>query len=123
MKPDKALRQPPADAGPLHRTTTKADLINAVYASSPALSRAQAKDIYEMTIEEISAALVRGEAVKLSGFGLFSVRAKGQRIGRNPRTRVEAPIAARRVLTFKASPMLFALINRFFTAKAHGASD
>jgi integration host factor subunit alpha len=54
---------------------------------------------------------VRGEAVKLSTFGIFKVRSKRERIGRNPKTRVEAPIRARRVLTFKASPALVALVN------------
>jgi integration host factor subunit alpha len=64
-----------------------------------------------MALEEISDALVRGESVKLRSFGLFSVRAKRERIGRNPRTGVEAPIKPRRVLTFKPSPVLCASIN------------
>ncbi len=64
-----------------------------------------------MALEEISEALVRGESVKLRSFGLFSVRAKRERIGRNPRTGVEAPISSRRVLTFKPSPVLSAAIN------------
>jgi len=64
-----------------------------------------------MALEEISNALVRGESVKLRSFGLFSVRAKRERVGRNPRTGVEAPIKPRRVLTFKPSPVLCASIN------------
>ena len=56
------------------------------------LSRAEAKAIFEMALEEISAALVRGEPVKLRSFGLFLVRDKRERIGRNPRTGVEVPI-------------------------------
>lgn len=75
------------------------------------LSRAEAKDIFEMALEEISNALVRGEPVKLRSFGLFTVRAKRERIGRNPRTGVEVPIKPRRVLTFKPSPVLCATIN------------
>lgn len=64
-----------------------------------------------MALEEIASALVRGESVKLRSFGLFSVRSKRERIGRNPRTGVEAPIKPRRVLTFKPSPVLSASIN------------
>ena len=54
---------------------------------------------------------MRGETVKLRSFGLFSVRAKRERIGRNPRTGIEVPIKPRRVLTFRPSPVLVALIN------------
>ncbi len=64
-----------------------------------------------MALQEIADALVRGENVKLRSFGLFSVRAKRARVGRNPRTGVEAPIKPRRVLTFKPSPVLCAAIN------------
>jgi integration host factor subunit alpha len=90
---------------------TRADLLNAVYASSPALSRAQAKRVFEMALEEITDALARGEPVKLRCFGQFAVRAKRERIGRNPRTGVEVPITPRRVLTFKPSPVLCAAAN------------
>ena len=55
--------------------------------------------------------LVRGEAVKLSGFGTFSVRSKGERVGRNPKTGVEVPIEKRRVMVFKPSDILKAHIN------------
>ena len=93
------------------KTATRADLLDAVYGSCPVLSRAQARDIFEMALEEISDALVRGENVKLRSFGSFSVRSKRERIGRNPRTGVEVPIKPRRVLTFKPSPVLIASIN------------
>jgi integration host factor subunit alpha len=93
------------------KTTTRADLLNAVYESCKGLSRAQARDIFEMALEEVSDALVRGETVKLRSFGLFSVRAKRERIGRNPRTGIEVPIKPRRVLTFRPSPVLVASIN------------
>lgn len=93
------------------KTTTRADLLEAVYSASPVLSRAQAREIFEIALEEISDALVRGESVKLRSFGLFSIRSKRERIGRNPRTGVEVPITPRRVLTFKASPVLTASIN------------
>ncbi|HXW70152.1 MAG TPA: integration host factor subunit alpha [Methylocella sp.] len=95
----------------LRKTATRADLLNAVYSTCPMLSRAEAKDVFEMALEEIADALVRGEPVKLRSFGLFVVRAKRQRIGRNPRTGVEVPIKPRRVLTFKPSPVLCASVN------------
>src|SRR3984957_4000768 len=95
----------------IRKTATRADLLDVVYASCPALSRAQARDIFEMALEEICDALVRGETVKLRSFGLFAVRAKRERIGRNPRTGIEVPIKPRRVLTFRPSPVLVALIN------------
>ncbi|WP_395665892.1 integration host factor subunit alpha [Methylocella sp.] len=93
------------------RTATRAALLDAVYVACPGLSRAQARQIFEMALEEICEALVRGDSVKLRSFGLFSVRAKRERVGRNPRTGVEAPIKPRRVLTFKPSPVLQAWVN------------
>lgn len=93
------------------KTATRADLLDAIYTSCSFLSRAQTREIFEMALEEISEALLRGETVKLRSFGLFSVRAKRERIGRNPRTGVEVPIKPRRVLTFKASPVLAASVN------------
>ena len=95
----------------VRKTATRADLLDAVYSSCPTLSRAQARDIFEMALEEISDALVRGETVKLRSFGLFAVRAKRERIGRNPRTGIEVPIKPRRVLTFKPSPVLIGCVN------------
>lgn len=95
----------------IRKTATRADLLDAVYSSCPTLSRAQAKEIFEVALEEISDALVRGEPVKLRSFGLFSVRSKRERIGRNPRTGIEVPIKPRRVLTFKPSPVLCASVN------------
>jgi len=103
--------EPPPDTAANRNTATRAELLDAVYASCPALSRAQAKQIFEMTLDEITDALVRGETVKLRSFGLFLVRAKRERVGRNPRTGVEVPITSRRVLTFKPSPVLSAAVN------------
>ena len=64
-----------------------------------------------MVLEEISTALERGEIVKISSFGTFTVRSKRQRIGRNPKTGEEVPILPRRVLTFRASNVLKERIN------------
>ena len=61
--------------------------------------------------EEVTEALVRGEPVKLRSFGSFKLRSKRERVGRNPKTGAEAKVTPRRVLTFKASPVLAARIN------------
>ena len=99
------------EEAPFRRTSTRADLLDAVYVACPTLSRSQARDIFEMALEEVAEALTKGEPVKLRSFGLFSVREKRERIGRNPRTGIEVPIKPRRVLTFKPSPVLLDLVN------------
>jgi len=65
----------------------------------------------ETVLGEISDAIADGDMVKLSSFGSFTVRAKGERVGRNPKTGVEAPITPRRVIVFKASHVMKAKIN------------
>ncbi len=97
-----------ADTG---KTTTRVELLDAVYKACPSLSRAQARELFEMTLEEIVTALLRDDPVKLRAFGAFNVRAKRERVGRNPRNGVAATINARKVLTFKASPTLVARVN------------
>jgi integration host factor subunit alpha len=92
------------------RTVTRADLGEAVY-QEVGLSRNESADLVESVLSEISDALVRGEMVKLSSFGSFSVREKGQRVGRNPKTGEEVPILPRRVLVFRASHVLKNRIN------------
>ncbi|WP_422366498.1 integration host factor subunit alpha [Pelagibius sp.] len=91
-------------------TITRADLSEAVY-QEVGLSRNESADLVESVLNEISDALVRGEMVKLSSFGSFSVREKGERIGRNPKTGEEVPILPRRVLVFRASHVLKNRIN------------
>jgi integration host factor subunit alpha len=92
------------------RTLTRADLSEAVY-KQIGLSRSESAALVELMLNEISAAVERGENVKLSSFGSFLVRAKGERIGRNPKTGVEVPITPRKVMVFKASNVLKARIN------------
>ncbi len=92
------------------RTVTRADLSEAVY-QEVGLSRNESADLVESVLHEISDALVRGEMVKLSSFGSFAVRQKGERIGRNPKTGEEVPILPRRVLVFRASHVLKNRIN------------
>ena len=91
-------------------TVTRAQLSEVVY-QEVGLSRNESADLVETVLEEISCALERGESVKISSFGSFSVREKGERIGRNPKTGEEVPILPRRVLVFRASHVLKDRIN------------
>jgi integration host factor subunit alpha len=92
------------------RTVTRADLSEAVY-KQVGLSRTESSHLVELVLDEISHAIVRGENVKLSSFGSFIVRSKGERVGRNPKTGKEVPIMPRRVMVFKPSNILKARIN------------
>ncbi len=87
------------------KTLTRADLAEAVY-RRVGLSRTESASLVELLLEEICQAIVRGESVKLSSFATFQVRAKNERIGRNPKTGEEVPISPRNVMTFKASNVL-----------------
>jgi len=89
---------------------TRADLAEAVYRRL-GLSRIESAELVQAILDEISDAAVRGETIKLSSFGSFVVRSKGQRIGRNPKTGVEVPILPRRVMVFKPSNVLKARVN------------
>ena len=100
------------------RTITRADLSEAVY-QEVGLSRNESAELVESVLDEISKALVGGDVVKLSSFGSFSVREKGQRIGRNPKTGEEVPILPRRVLVFRASHVLKNRINERLSAQQH----
>jgi len=91
-------------------TVTRADLCEAVY-QKVGLSRTESADLVERVLQEISDCLEKGETVKLSSFGSFIVRSKGERVGRNPKTGEEVPISPRRVMVFKPSNILKARIN------------
>ena len=91
-------------------TVTRAQLAEAVY-QEIGLSHNESAELVEAVIGAISDALERGEMVKISSFGSFAVRQKGQRIGRNPKTGQEVPISPRRVLVFRASHALKDQIN------------
>lgn len=86
-------------------TITRADLAESLY-KEIGLSRLESADMIESIINYISEALLRGETVKLAGFGTFSLRDKNERIGRNPKTGVVVPITSRRVIIFKPSQVL-----------------
>ncbi|AQZ99960.1 integration host factor subunit alpha [Comamonas kerstersii] len=84
---------------------TKAQLADLLF-DQLGVSKREAKDMVDAYFDLISGSLVRGEEVKLSGFGNFQIRSKAPRPGRNPRTGELIPIDARRVVTFHASSKL-----------------
>ena len=91
-------------------TITRAHLAETIY-TEVGLSRNESADLLEMVLERMTSELEAGQSVKISGFGTFSVRQKGRRIGRNPKTGEEVPILPRRVLVFRPSHVLKARIN------------
>ena len=91
-------------------TVTRAHLAEIIHAEV-GLSRNECADLLESVLGRVSATLESGESVKISGFGTFSVRQKGRRVGRNPKTGEEVPILPRRVLVFRPSHVLKAVIN------------
>ncbi|MEO1014932.1 MAG: integration host factor subunit alpha [Pseudomonadota bacterium] len=91
-------------------TVTRADLTDAIYRSI-GVSRHESAIFVERIVEEICSALERGEQVKISSFGTFTIREKKMRMGRNPKTGEEVPITPRRVISFRASNVLKEKIN------------
>jgi len=95
----------------MRRTMTKAEIVDAVYDKVGGFSKKEAAEVVEEVFEAMKDVLVRGEKIKVSGFGNFVVRAKKERIGRNPQTGEQIEISARRVLTFKPSQVLKSVLN------------
>lgn len=91
-------------------TVTRADLSEAVY-NEVGLSRNESAELVESVLDQVARALARGEQVKISSFGSFSVRQKGQRVGRNPKTGEVVPILPRKVLVFRPSHVLKSRVN------------
>mgnify|MGYP001170050555 CR=1 FL=1 len=102
------------------KTVTRAQLSEAVY-QEVGLSRNESAELVESVLREMSETLIRGEPVKISSFGSFSVRQKGERIGRNPKTGEEVPIKPRRVLVFRASNVLKTSINEAINGPTGGS--
>ncbi len=92
------------------RTLTRADLCEAVYRNI-GLSRRDSAMLVEAVLDELSEALATEDIVKISSFGTFSMRMKGKRTGRNPRTGEEVAIPPRRVVAFRASQVLKQRVN------------
>jgi integration host factor subunit alpha len=93
------------------RTVTRADLTETLH-EEVGLTRQDCAGLVERTLDLVAEAMARGETVKLSGFGVFQVRAKRQRMGRNPKTGEPATIDPRRVIGFRASQVIKARIDR-----------
>ena len=93
------------------KTITRADIAEILY-QEVGLSRKDSGEILDMVLDEITSELAKGNSVKLSSFGTFTVRNKNPRIGRNPKTGVEAEICSRRVISFKPSQTMRLSINK-----------
>ncbi|MBS0409246.1 MAG: integration host factor subunit alpha [Proteobacteria bacterium] len=93
------------------QTLTRADLTEAVH-DEVGLTRQDCASLVERTLGLMTEALEKGATVKLSGFGVFQVRAKRERVGRNPKTGEAAAIDPRRVIGFRASQVMKARIDR-----------
>ena len=87
------------------KTITRASISEAIH-SKVGISRQEAAGCIEKILENISNELEKGNSVKLAEFGTFSVRNKKERVGRNPKTKKDAVISARKVLGFKASRVM-----------------
>lgn len=92
------------------KTLTRADLAEAVVRKI-GLPRNESQELVELVLGEIASSLARGEPVKLSSFGSFGIRQKGERLGRNPKTGKEVPITPRKVLVFRPSNIMKERIN------------
>ena len=117
-----SVAEHPVDASQqtAQRTVTRVDLAEAVY-RCVGLSRKESAILVQSVLDELADALIGGESVKLSSFGRFLVRAKSERIGRNPKTGIEVPITQRRVMVFKPSNVLKARINGLAVADEEDA--
>ncbi len=98
-------------------TLTRADLCEAVYRNI-GLSRSDSAMLVEAVLDELATALETDGTVKISSFGTFALRMKGERTGRNPRTGEEVAIPPRRVVAFRASQVLKQRVNASRAAAA-----
>jgi integration host factor subunit alpha len=103
-------------------TVTKADIVEKVY-DKMGFSKKEASELVEMVFDALKGVLTDGEKVKISGFGNFVVRGKHERVGRNPQTGEQIKISARRVLTFRPSQVLKAMLNGEEYAHLVGKDD
>ena len=95
----------------MSETLTRAELAELIY-SEVGISKTEAYDIVDQFFEEIILDLIDGNSVKLTSFGTFSVKHKKERIGRNPKTKIEAKITSRKIVKFKASNMVKKKLNK-----------
>lgn len=90
---------------------TKSDIVKAVLRVSGDMDKQRACELMEETLEIIKQTLSAGETIKIAGFGVFSVRDKRSRVGRNPQTGDKIVLAARRVVIFRPSRVLRDIVN------------
>lgn len=93
------------------KTITRVSITEAIY-EQIGLSRKDSGDVLDRIIEEIKSELIAGKEVKISSFGTFALRKKNARVGRNPKTGVEAAITPRTVISFKPSQILRKAVNK-----------
>ena len=93
------------------KTITRSDIAETMY-HEVGLSRKESGEILDLFLAEISEELAKGNSVKLSSFGTFIVRSKKSRVGRNPKTGIEAEITPRRVISFKPSQTMRDAVNK-----------
>ena len=98
---------------------TRADISEAVF-EQIGLSRQESAALVESILDHVCDALVEEQQVKVASFGTFMVRSKNPRVGRNPKTGVEAPISARKVISFRASQVLKSRINGTWDGQLEG---
>ena len=91
-------------------TLTRITLVEALY-REVGLSRNECADLLEDVLKTVTDRLAEGTAVKIANFGSFLIRHKGERMGRNPKTREEVPITARRVVLFRPAQRLKHRVN------------
>jgi len=87
------------------KTLTRADLAEALV-RKVGLPRNESQELVELVLSEISGTLSRGEHVKLSSFGSFGIREKGERIGRNPKTGQVIQVRPKKLPFFKVGKEL-----------------
>ena len=102
----------------MDKTITRSDLADAVH-QQIGLSHNECSHLVSSVLEEVTECLISGDSVKLSSFGTFSVQSKNERLGRNPKTGVEAVITPRRVLSFRPSNLMKKLINSAYWFRKH----
>ena len=93
------------------RTITRSDIADILYCEI-GLSRKESAEILDLVLDEIAKELAEGNSVKLSSFGTFALRDKKSRVGRNPKTGVEAEITPRRVISFRPSQIMRNAVNK-----------
>lgn len=84
---------------------TKSDLMDLLF-KHHGLRRDEAEEIVERIFIAMRRALIKGDEVKITNFGVFAVRTRAARPGRNPRTGESVPIPPRKVVTFRAAPKI-----------------